>query len=124
MTNLITNRRTRLALMIAGFAAGAALTGTSAWAQPAPMDELTVTGHYSASGEPRTMARVVSYRDLDLTTDAGMARLERRIHRAAHAVCRQLGEPNTPSGVAPSCDSDAISTAMNQAHDAEHNARH
>jgi UrcA family protein len=127
VTSLISNqtpRRTRLALTIAAFAAGTALGGGLALAQGAPMDELTVTGHYSSSGEPRTMARVVSYRDLDLSTDAGAARLERRIHRAAHAVCRQLGEPNTPSGVTPSCDQDAISTAMNQARDAEHNARH
>ena len=40
-----------------------------------------------AIAQPKTVSVTVSFADLDLTTEAGRARLDRRILRAAAAVC-------------------------------------
>lgn len=49
---------------------------------------------------PKTASRKVSYRDLDLTTDAGERKLRKRLSSAAYWVCRndQHGRFIGPSG--------------------------
>jgi|1185.fasta_scaffold258949_2 UrcA family protein len=67
-------------------------------------DQVTQSGPYvirkSFTSEPfsapRTitrMSRGISYRDLDLTSDADVAKLEARVKQTAQEVCRQLDRP-------------------------------
>ena len=110
MPNLCTPKRSpwllgALALGLAGLAAPALAQTT--------LPELTVTGTWGPNG-PRTLSRVVSYADLDLTTAAGRHELDRRIHATAEGLCRELGEQ--PKAVIPpvlqSCEQQAVSSAM------------
>ena len=48
----------------------------------------------SAAAQPTTRAHSVTYADLDLSTQAGLQALERRIVRAARTVCG-MDEPAT-----------------------------
>jgi UrcA family protein len=109
-------------------AAGLAAAVPSARAQPAPdavvqappeaqlagavADEVVVTGRYRVGPEVRRLAAPVSYRDLDLTTDAGRDVLRQRVRATAQDLCRRLGEANMGSTLAqPSCERDAINSA-------------
>ena len=48
---------------------------------------------YSAPRTTTRMSRGISYRDLDLASDADVAKLEVRVRRSAEEVCRQLDRP-------------------------------
>lgn len=94
-------------------ALGLALTGTAA-AQQAPQagsGEITVFGRRFAPDEPRELSRPVTFRDLDLSTDAGVTEFRRRIRDTATALCTELGEPPQSArrdSVIPSCFDAAV----------------
>lgn len=96
----------------------AGLLGVSApgLAQPVTVEEVTVTARYGPTGELRSLSRVVSYSDLDLTTDAGRTALTQRIRATAHDLCLELGEQPTQSTppVRTSCEQGAVNSAMDQ----------
>jgi UrcA family protein len=95
-------------------AAGAA---TFAVAQPgyATVDELTVTGRYGVGANVPSLSTAVSYRDLDLTTNAGRDALSQRVRSAAYDLCRRLGESGAgDTALAPSCERDAMNSARDQ----------
>jgi UrcA family protein len=66
-----------------------------------------------------TAAIRVSYRDLNLATDAGSRALLQRISAAAHKVCA-VSDIRDLDGLAAdkSCERDAIEQAVNQVHSA------
>lgn len=94
-------------------AAGLAMTGGPALAQTT-VEELTITGRVGPDGEPRTLSRVVSYHDLDITTEPGKEELKRRINVTADELCRELDEADVSSVVVPSCQDAAVRDAMEQ----------
>jgi UrcA family protein len=77
--------------------------------------EVVVPGRYGPNG-PNTLSRVVSYRDLDLTTYAGQRELKLRIRDTARDVCRELGEGRGSGGslLGRSCVEDAVQGARGQ----------
>jgi UrcA family protein len=87
--------------------------------------EITVTR--VAQGSPVhlvSLARRVSYADLNLNTPTASAELERRISGAAVEVCKRLDErfPDaTPNGRA--CIETAVKDALRKVHAGELNAR-
>jgi len=93
-------------------AAGFAMAGAPVLAQT--VEEVTVVGRIGPEGEPQTLSRTVSYRDLDITTDAGQTELKRRINDTARDLCRQLGETGGSTGVVPSCEDAAVKDATAQ----------
>jgi UrcA family protein len=94
-------------------AAGLAMAGAPALAQTT-VEEVVVIGSIGPDGEPRTLSRAVSYRDLDITTEAGQAELKRRVNDTASELCEQLDESDTSSVVVPSCKDAAVRDAMEQ----------
>lgn len=99
---------------------GAALAAfVTAAAAPAfaqtTVQELTVTGRYGVGPEVRRLSAVVSYADLDLTTDAGRTALRERVRSTASDLCRRLGE-GAAGGTAlvPSCEQDAVNSVHQQ----------
>ena len=54
----------------------------------------------------------VSYRDLDLSTEAGRKILRHRVALTARYLCGKLGESDTSPGVVPSCRQAAVTDAM------------
>ena len=97
------------AALIAGVAAAAA----PALAQT--VEELTVVGRQGVGPNTRSVSAVVSYRDLDLTTESGRAMLNQRVRLTAQDLCRQLGEGNMgATGSAPSCEQDAMNSVGEQ----------
>jgi len=109
---------------LAGLAllAGMASAAGSVAAQTV-VDELTVTGRYGVGPNVRSLSTAVSYRDLDLTTQAGRDVLSQRVRIAARDLCRRLGEPgNLGTAAAPSCERDAIMSAREQERFAAANA--
>jgi UrcA family protein len=93
--------------LIAGFGAAPAL------AQPVT-DEVVVLGRYP-DRDANSLSEVVSYRDLDLTTEAGRDILKDRVRAAAHDVCWRLGESgSTSSALLPSCEQQAVDSAREQ----------
>jgi UrcA family protein len=72
----------------------------------------------AVAAEPAEQAptATIHYNDLDLTTDAGARTLQRRLHRAAMAVCPEY-DPNN-IGEMPAiraCQSNALANAQAQA---------
>jgi UrcA family protein len=64
----------------------------------------SVTDRSDAPSE-RTVSAVVSYRDLDLTTQEGRALLRQRMWRTAETLCARIGESHVGDGSAPlSCE--------------------
>ena len=108
-TNPISYRCLAVALAATGLTlAGAASAQT--------VDELTVTGVYGS--EAQRLSAVVSYADLDLTTESGADTLKSRISTTARDLCMKLGETNaTSDSLVPSCERDARENAWNQAKD-------
>jgi UrcA family protein len=92
-----------LALMTAGGLAVAAPAAAQV------VEEITVMGRLGPDGRPATLSRIVSYRDLDITTPYGQDELRRRIRDTARDLCSELGEPSraTTGGLLPSCRSEA-----------------
>jgi UrcA family protein len=101
----------RLGLLLA--TAGFAFASAPVLAQT--VEEVTVVGRLGPRGEPQSLSRVVSFRDLDLTTRWGQDELRRRIDVTARDLCNELGETGGPSGLAPSCRGQAVRDAMAQA---------
>jgi UrcA family protein len=97
--------------MLAGAACAALLAGAAAPALAQTTGELTVTGHWRVGENVRSLSAAVPYNDLDLNTVAGRDMLKQRVNATAHDLCDRLGEGNTSSGVAPSCEQDAMSSA-------------
>jgi UrcA family protein len=98
-------------LAVAAFAAAAApvLAQTT-------VEELTVIGRYTPSGQPPlSLSRVVDYSDLDLRNLGDQNELKRRVSLAAGDVCRKLGEeaPNA-ANLGHSCRDIAVRDAMAQ----------
>lgn len=92
----------RLAAVLA--TASLACAATPALAQE--VEEIVVFGRMGPDGRPSELSRVVSYRDLDLTTPFGQDVLRQRIRDTARELCAELGEPSrgsTVGSVVPSC---------------------
>jgi len=56
---------------------------------------------YSAPRTITRMSRGISYRDLDLTSDADVAKLEVRVKQTAEEICRQLDRPPKSISISP-----------------------
>ena len=83
-------------------------------AREAPLPKQTYGG---IRVEEVTLKRRVSYSDLDLTTQAGTAALEKRVQETARAACKELDRlyPLTAPG-GDSCYKKALDDAMAQVH--------
>lgn len=94
-----------------------------------PGEHVTVFAPYvlqkSLSGSARapvmtvTISRNVSYQDLDLTTDQGVAALEGRVRQAAQDICHELDRRYpatvyTPMPNSKNCVTDAASSGLMQ----------
>ena len=92
------------------------LTAAAAQALAQEVEEITVVGRLGPDGRPSTLSRIVSYRDLDLTTNAGQDMLRRRIRDTARDLCTELGEPSRTSGpgLVTSCRQQAERDALGQ----------
>ncbi|CAN7499564.1 UrcA family protein [Phenylobacterium sp. LjRoot219] len=98
----------------AALIAGVTVAATPALAQQT-VEELTVVGRHGVGPSARSISAVVSYRDLDLTTESGRAMLSQRVRLTAQDLCRQLGAANMgATGTAPSCEQDAINSVGEQ----------
>lgn len=112
-------------------AAIVAATIFAASAYAGALETVTVTGSRSVSEKALTRSPIgapikevsISYKvsaaDLDLTTSAGKAELEKRVTAAANSACKEidrlaLGNPTTPDNAA--CAKAAVKTAMEQVH--------
>jgi UrcA family protein len=86
---------------------------TAASAGPACMDDSVASAASDAN------AVRVSYRDLDLATDAGSQALYQRISQAAHKVCA-VSDIRDLAALAQSdsCERNAVSHAVRQVHSA------
>jgi UrcA family protein len=81
---------------------------------PNVAEELVVTARYQGR-QLRSISVPVSYRDLDLTTEAGRSTLRQRVNSTARDACRRLGEANMGGTAAqPSCERDAMNSATGQ----------
>lgn len=107
--------------------AGCALAGAAAVAQPMEVvtveaASITVIGRSSATGAPIKEIRIrsqVSYADLDLTTDAGAAELEKRIRDTAKSTCHEIKVDFPAEGSTEErCVKEAIDGAMEHANKA------
>ena len=93
-------------------------------------DGITVYGRRTWRGgndEHPELSRPVSYRDLDLRTEAGVAELKARIARTARRLCSELGEPparEQNTTVLPSCQAAARDSAYQQVQAAVDSARY
>jgi UrcA family protein len=86
-------------LLALAFAAGIAAMGGPASSEPA-----------TAQGLSPDLTALVQYRDLDLTTDAGRARLQQRVRTAARDLCEQPG-PGLGPAVTLRCENQAEARA-------------
>ena len=104
-----------LALSIAATAAHAQTTVKTPTGEAAktPSGEIIVT---APSGRPNAkgLSAPVSYRDLDLTTNAGRNSLTQRVRTTARDLCRRLGESNKGTHRAGTCEQDAVNSARDQ----------
>jgi UrcA family protein len=101
--------------LFAGMASAAGPIAAQSLGAQTVADELTVTGRYGVGPNVRSLSTAVSYRDLDLTTQAGRDALSQRVRAAARDLCRRLGEPgNLGTAAAPSCERDAINSTRDQ----------
>ena len=98
----------------------------SVLAQGGPSDTITVTAPRHVGTTPHgaeielvTVARIVSYRGLDLRTAGGAAELNKRVHAAAHAECLELAK-KYPFGnpAALECAKTAVENAQSQVNEA------
>jgi UrcA family protein len=88
------SKRLHIALATAGLALVAAMaSATDATTVVARQTQPTISQPYENSGiEIHSLERHVRFNDLDLSTSAGIAVLEKRVTASANAVCAQLGE--------------------------------
>ena len=103
-------------LLVAALAGAATLGGVRLSAAQTTVEELTVTGRYGRAPESvQSLSQVVSYADLDLSTDAGRRELRHRISLTARYLCDKLGESSTGDALAPSCRDAAVKDASDRA---------
>jgi UrcA family protein len=107
--------------MIAGLAAASAAlpaTAQSYYDDTPTVAEVVITPqHYGPDGRPDRLSRVVSLRDLDLTTLEGRRIMRLRVRDTARDICRALGESSGPSAgglLTPSCVDQAVRDAQPQ----------
>jgi UrcA family protein len=106
----------RYSICIALGSASLALAGGAA-AQSFADNGITVYGRVSPYEQHPMLSQRVSYRDLDLSTRAGVQTLKWRVRQTANALCARLGErpgieQNTT--VLPSCQAAARDSASIQ----------
>ncbi len=106
-----------------------AAAGVAALAATAPahaqqyVEEIVVEGYQGKL--PRNVDRaatVVSYADLDLTTEWGRDELRQRVRLTARYLCEKLGETDHSTGVVPSCRDKAYRDTMKRVGTVEANA--
>ena len=103
-----------LAGALIALAFGATSAAAQSYAADGPyVDEVIVSPLYR--GSPDRLSRVVSIRDLDLTTLSGREVLRLRIRDTARDICRELGEDRfSGSAITSSCVDQAIRDARPQ----------
>jgi len=102
---------------------GVSSAAAQTYAEDPYVGEVTVTGPANRDG-PMRMSRVVSIRDLDLTTRYGQEQMRLRIRATARDLCRELGEGRDySSAVAPTCVDRAIRDVRPQVRVATQRAR-
>jgi UrcA family protein len=101
-------------VLAAGLALAAAAAAHGQTVAQTTAGEVVVTAPYPAGPNVRSLSRPVSYRDLDLTTEAGRSALSDRVRTTARDLCSQLGEPKTPEPPAPSCEQAAVDGTAEQ----------
>jgi len=86
-----------------------------ALAQPAPDEDIVVTGRYGTVPDSvRSLSQPVSYADLDLSTKAGRDILRQRVRLTSRYLCERLGESDNSSPIVPSCQKAAQEDALNR----------
>ena len=94
--------------------AALATAGAPALAQSAA-EELIGEGRFaSVPDSVKTLSQSVSYADLDLSTDAGRDLLRQRVRLTARFLCNRLGETSSSSPITPSCQDEAMRSAMSR----------
>ena len=73
-----------------------------------------VTFSTTCLAETDQASRLVRVDDVDLSTSAGAAELNRRLHQAANEVCLDVTGPSPAGRVDPKCKSDALKRARAQ----------
>jgi UrcA family protein len=68
------------------------------------------TSAFAQDSNTVTLSSAVSYRDLDLTTDAGRTKLQHRVQRAALELCARSGQSFLPA-MKQVCLEDAMARA-------------
>lgn len=100
-------------LLVAGALAIGLAAPAPTLAQTYADEELVVTGRYGKVPDSvQSLSQAVSYRDLDLSTAAGRAEVRHRIKLTARYLCNKMGESDSSSSVAPSCQQAATDDAM------------
>ena len=95
--------------------AGAVLLGTSMPALAQASEEIVVSGRYGRLPDNvQNLSQPVSYADLDLSTKYGRDELRHRVKLTARYLCEKLGESDTSSSVAPSCQDAAVKDALSR----------
>jgi UrcA family protein len=104
--------------MIAGLAAASAALPAAAQGYyddtPTVAEVVITPQHYGPDGRPDRMSRVVSLRDLDLTTLEGRRIMRLRVRDTARDICRALGESSAGGPLTPSCVDQAVRDAQPQ----------
>jgi UrcA family protein len=98
------------AALLAGAALAAGALAGSASAQTT-VEGLTVTGHWRAGENVRSLSAAVPYDDLDLNTYGGREVLKARVRDTARDLCDRLGESRTGDALVRSCEQDAMNSA-------------
>jgi len=83
-------------------------------AQPAP-EEIIVEGRLGTVPDSvKMLSQAVSYADLDLSTKEGRDILRQRVRLTARFLCNKLGESGSSSSLVPSCQDEAVRSAMSR----------
>lgn len=130
MKNVVARHKAQLGLAAASVlvAAGLLVANSSAIAQPADgsAPQITVTGSRvvkqtigrsattGAAIEVVKIGREVSYGDLNLSTHAGVTKLEDRVKATAKDLCEELNKLYPLEPKDPECVAKATDAAMNQ----------
>ncbi len=102
-----------LALASAAATGAAMLAATPAAAQ-STVDEIVIYPYAGTDREPATLSRVVSFRDLDLRTQAGQDALKDRIQSTARDLCDELGAHGPTLAPGEGCVTQAVARAQPQ----------
>lgn len=100
--------RVSLAALASAAAAGPAMAQTEA-----VTEEIIIEGRYGTVPDSvKSLSQAVSYADLDLSTQAGRDVLRQRVKLTARFLCNRLGEADSSGPVVPSCQQEAVRSAM------------